>query len=59
MKMSNATISGKSYINVATSVVESTRHTCGQCSVVLPRAPASTISTASHSSNPKSILSIS
>ena len=44
---------------MATSVIESARHTCWQCSVVLPRAPVSTFSTTSHSSNPKSILSIS
>ena len=43
---------------VATSVIKSTRHTCRQCSVVSPRAPASTISTTSHSLNPKAILMV-
>ena len=42
-----------------TSVIESARHTCGQCAVTMRRAPVSIISTTSHSLCLKTVLSIS
>ena len=48
----------KSYINAA-NVIESARHTCGQCCATMPRAPVSIISTTSHSSCLKTVVTIS